>query len=86
MTLTNTSTTTLSGWSGSFSISVPASVQNSWGAQTGIGGSRVTVIPAPYNASIAPGSTVTFGFQAATPVSGVQLGPLAVNGRTCAAG
>jgi hypothetical protein len=44
---------------------------------------RVDVTPTHYNASVASGSSVTLGFQAATTAPVGQIKDFTVNGRTC---
>jgi aryl-phospho-beta-D-glucosidase BglC (GH1 family) len=77
VSIKNTGTTAVSGWTLGFDAGF--TVTNIWNASvTGQSGTRYTIKDAGYNKAIAPGATVTFGFQA----SGVPSTPtnFALNG------
>lgn len=63
LTITNTKATTINGWSLQFPAYGNPSVTNAWGATATQTGNTVTLTNLGYDATIAPGSSVTIGFQ-----------------------
>jgi hypothetical protein len=63
LTVGNTGTTAISGWTLAFSFPGDQKITNAWNATVTQTGSAVTATNASYNADIAPGNTVVFGFQ-----------------------
>jgi cellulase/cellobiase CelA1 len=63
VTVTATGSQALSGWSADWSFAAGQTVQNAWGATVGQSGGSVHAVNAGYNAAVAPGNSVTFGFQ-----------------------
>jgi len=86
MTVANTSPDAWVAWSGSFTISLTATVVNSWGARLGIAGTSGWLTPAAYNTPVGPGRTVTIGFQGATSAPATQLSGMRVKGHPCSTG
>jgi glucose/arabinose dehydrogenase len=87
ITLTNTGTTAINGWTVGFTF--PGNQQlgsNRWNAAFTQNGSAVTARDLGYNASLAPGANTTFGFQGT--YSGTNNSPTAftANGTTCSTG
>lgn len=64
-TITNTGTTPLTNWQLQFSLPAGESVANLWNGHVTQSGTQYTVTPQSYNATIAPGNSVTIGFQGA---------------------
>jgi hypothetical protein len=63
VTVTNTSSSTINGWTLGFTFPSGQQITNSWNAAVTQSGSSVTARNAGYNGSIAPGANATFGFQ-----------------------
>ncbi|WP_189157623.1 cellulose binding domain-containing protein [Lentzea pudingi] len=83
ITLTNTSTTPVDGWSLVFSLPGGQTIRGGWSATYSPSTGQVTATNAPYNGQIAPGASVTFGFQA-THTGGIGKPDwFSLNGRTC---
>jgi Cellulose binding domain len=62
LTVTNTGSTALAGWTAGFGFADAAeSVSNSWNATVTQSGTRVTAVNASYNGSVSPGGSATFG-------------------------
>ncbi|WP_435104356.1 cellulose binding domain-containing protein [Mycobacterium sp. Z3061] len=78
-TITNTGTTPLTNWQLQFSLPTGESVANLWNGHVTQSGTQYTVTPHSYNATIAPGDSVTVGFQGAqsgtySPPTNVSIG------------
>ncbi|MEU4622341.1 glycoside hydrolase family 3 N-terminal domain-containing protein [Actinoplanes sp. NPDC023801] len=86
VTLTNTGSTALNPWTLTWTFSGGQIVTQSWSARLVQTGSTVTASGEAWSSVLAPGATVTFGFNASHP--GVNPRPAAFtsNGVTCAAG
>jgi hypothetical protein len=80
-TITNTSTTTVTGWRVEFDLPTGTTVAHQWDATLTRTGAHQRFDNKSYNASIAPGATRTFGFTASG--TGSPSGCL-VNGEPCA--
>jgi cellulase/cellobiase CelA1 len=63
VTVTNTGTGSVNGWSLAFSFPGDQKITNAWNATVTQAGSAVTAANVSYNAAIAPGGNVQFGFQ-----------------------
>ncbi|HEU5425387.1 MAG TPA: cellulose-binding domain-containing protein [Actinocrinis sp.] len=63
VTVTNTGTTAINGWTLKFTFPGDQKVTNAWNATVTQSGSAVTATNASYNAAIAPGGNAQFGFQ-----------------------
>jgi hypothetical protein len=62
LTVTNTGTSALSGWTASFAFGDTAeSVSSAWNAVVSQSGTRVTAVNTGYNGSVAAGASTTFG-------------------------
>ncbi|MGV9384572.1 cellulose binding domain-containing protein [Nonomuraea sp. NPDC003707] len=83
VTIANTGTASVSGWTLTWSWPGNQQITNSWNATVSQQGAQVTARNAPYNATIAAGTAVTFGFQAT--YSGTNSAPtqFALNGTAC---
>ncbi|MFV8315652.1 cellulose binding domain-containing protein [Mycobacterium sp. 23] len=76
-TITNTGTAPLTNWQLQFSLPTGESVANLWNGHVTQSGAQYTVTPQSYNATIAPGDSVTVGFQGAQ--SGIYSPPTSVS-------
>jgi cellulase/cellobiase CelA1 len=83
VTVTNTGSTAVNGWTVGWTFPGPQQVGGAWGATLTQTGAAVTAHDVSWNATIAPGASVTFGFLG-TP-GGVQPAPTAftLNGQSC---
>ncbi|GHH29228.1 cellulose binding domain-containing protein [Lentzea cavernae] len=83
ITLTNTSTTPVNGWSLVFALPGGQTITGGWNATYSPSSGQVTATNASYNGQIAPGASVTFGFQA-THSGGIGKPDwFNLNGRIC---
>ncbi|MFI7423393.1 cellulose binding domain-containing protein [Nonomuraea sp. NPDC049684] len=64
VTVTNRGTATLDGWTVTFTLPPGHTITGSWGANVSVSGGAVTVRNLPYNGTLAPNASTTFGFQA----------------------
>ncbi|MCT9089693.1 endo-1,4-beta-xylanase [Streptomyces sp. ASQP_92] len=64
ITLTNTGSTTLNGWSLAFTLPAGQTVTSSWNASLTPATGEVTAGNLGYNSTLAPGASTSFGFQA----------------------
>lgn len=86
ITIRNTGTTTIDGWTLGFSFANGQTVTNMWGGTPTQTGGSVSVAPASYTSTIHPNGSVTVGFTGGQ--SGTNAAPAAftLSGATCAAG
>ncbi|MFF7094431.1 cellulose binding domain-containing protein [Streptomyces rubradiris] len=84
LTLTNTGTTAIDGWSLDFTLPQGQNITSGWNADYAPASGRVTARNVAHNASIAPGASVGIGFQATH--GGDIAGPdsYTLNGTACA--
>lgn len=79
--VTNSGTTTLNGWTVTFTLPAGHTITNAWNATVTVSGQVVTARGIPgQNATLAPGATTTWGFQA-TRADGDTTAPS--SGVTC---
>ncbi len=79
MTITNTGSTTMNGWTLAFDLS--ANVTNIWNAViVSHVGNHYVIKAASYNGTIAPGQSVTLGFQGAPGLNGAVPTNVTLNG------
>ncbi|MFD0971851.1 extracellular catalytic domain type 1 short-chain-length polyhydroxyalkanoate depolymerase [Plantactinospora endophytica] len=83
VTVTNTSTSAVNGWTVQWSWPGNQQVTNAWNATVSQSGAQVTARNVSYNAAIAAGASVTFGFQGT--YSGANQAPtqFTLNGTVC---
>ncbi|MFI5845778.1 cellulose binding domain-containing protein [Catenuloplanes sp. NPDC051500] len=86
ITLTNTGGSTLNGWALAFSLPAGQTVTNGWNASYAPSSGRVTATNVGHNATLAPGGSVTFGFQATHTGDSGAPSAYALNGATCGTG
>jgi hypothetical protein len=86
VTLTNTSNSTLNGWTLGFTFPGDQHITNAWSATTTQNGNSVTATNVGYNATIAPGGNTTFGFQGTWTSNDSNPTTFKVNGAQCSTG
>ncbi|MDA0638919.1 cellulose binding domain-containing protein [Nonomuraea sp. MCN248] len=67
VTVTNRGSSPISSWRVTFTLPAGQAITGSWGAQLSTSGQTVTATNLPYNGSLAPGGSTSFGFQASRP-------------------
>ncbi|MEH1017590.1 glycoside hydrolase family 9 protein [Micromonospora sp. CPCC 206060] len=84
VTIRNTGTTAIDGWTARFAFTGDQKVREAWTAKVTQSGATVTAKNESYNARITPGETVTFGFNART-AGGANPAPglFTLNGAAC---
>jgi len=81
LTITNTGTATLNGWTVTFTLPAGHTLTGSWNGTVTTSGQTVTVKNVSYNGTLAPGASTTgFGFQVSKPDGDNAL----PSGYTCA--
>ncbi|NUR83103.1 MAG: esterase, partial [Nonomuraea sp.] len=83
VTVTNTSTAPVNGWSLAFTLPAGQSVTSAWNATVTPAGGAVTARNVSYNAAIAPGASVSFGFQATHTGNTAAPPAFTLNGAAC---
>jgi photosystem II stability/assembly factor-like uncharacterized protein len=83
ITITDTGTAAINGWTLTFNFPGDQKVSNAWNATVSQNGQVVTATNASFNASIGPGGNVSFGFQGTWAASDVSPTSFAVNGTSC---
>jgi poly(hydroxyalkanoate) depolymerase family esterase len=83
ITITNTGTSTINGWSLVFTLPGGQTIGNGWNATYAPPSGQVTATSVSYNATLAPGANTSIGFQAGhTGNSGAPTG-FTLNGTAC---
>nr|WP_234402103.1 glycoside hydrolase family 9 protein [Thermobifida halotolerans] len=83
ITVTNTGDTAWNGWELSFTFPSGQRVSHGWSATWEQDGDEVTVTAMPWNASVAPGGSVTVGFNGTWNGSNDKPEDFTVNGEPC---
>jgi len=83
ITVTNTSNTTVNGWTLQFTFPGNQQVTSGWNGQFSQQGSKETVQNASYNGQLAPGATASPGFNASWSGSNPNPTSFTLNGATC---
>jgi endoglucanase len=83
LTITNTATSPINGWTIAWTFSGNQQLTNMWGATPTQTGQRVSAHDAGYDAQIGAGQSVGFGFQATYSGSNAIPTSFTVNGATC---
>ncbi|MBE3015109.1 cellulose binding domain-containing protein, partial [Microbispora sp. NEAU-D428] len=86
VTITNTGSGTINGWTLAWSFSGGQQITNSWNATVSQSGSSVTARNVSYNGSLAPGATTSFGFQGTYSGSNPNPSAFSLNGSACTTG
>ncbi|MGY1502845.1 extracellular catalytic domain type 1 short-chain-length polyhydroxyalkanoate depolymerase [Streptomyces sp. QTS52] len=86
VTITNTSTTAVNGWKLGFTLPSGQTITSGWSATFAPVSGAVTATNATYNAAIAPGASVGFGYQASHTGNSAAPSGFTLNGTACTAG
>jgi endo-1,4-beta-xylanase len=79
VTITNTGSVTTTGWGAGFTYTAGQDVEEpGWNATVSQTGSTVTALNAPWNGTLAPGQSTTFGFNALATAIGNNPPPTAL--------
>jgi endo-1,4-beta-xylanase len=84
VTITNTGTAPINGWSLAFTLAGGQTITSAWNAAISPGSGQVTAKNLGYNGSVAPGGSVSFGFQANHTGTTTAPGDFTLNGTRCA--
>jgi hypothetical protein len=83
LTVTDTGTTPVNGWTLTFTFPGDQKVTNAWNANVVQSGTAVSATNMSYNATIAPGGNVQFGFQGTWTNNDSSPSQFALNGSAC---
>jgi poly(hydroxyalkanoate) depolymerase family esterase len=86
VTITNTSTTAINGWQLGFTLPAGQTITNGWGATYTPASGTVTATSASYNGTLAPGASVSVGYQANHTGNSAAPGAFTLNGTACTTG
>jgi hypothetical protein len=82
--VTNTGSTAINGWSLTFTLAAGQSITSGWNATYAPASGQVTARNVSYNGTIAPGGSVSIGFQAGHTGNNAAPTGYALNGVACA--
>jgi len=83
LTISNTGSTAVNGWKLTFTFPGDQKITSAWSATVTQSGSGVTATNASYDAAIAPGGNVSFGFQGTWTSNDTSPASFALNGANC---
>ncbi|HEY8474458.1 MAG TPA: cellulose binding domain-containing protein [Natronosporangium sp.] len=83
LTITNTGSSTINGWSLEFTLAAGQTISSGWNASYAPPSGRVTATNLDYNAVIPPGGSTTIGFQASHTGNSSPPTTFTLNGTTC---
>jgi endo-1,4-beta-xylanase len=83
ITITNTGTTAVNGWSLKFSLPSGQTITGGWSASYAPSSGQVTATNASYNGAIPPGGSTTIGFQATHTGNSAAPTGFSLNGAAC---
>ncbi|MBM7493279.1 chitodextrinase [Micromonospora luteifusca] len=83
VTITNTGTSAINGWTLRFSFPGGQTVSQGWSATVSQSGAAVTAANLSYNGTIAPGASVSFGFNGAHTGTNPKPTAFTVNNTAC---
>jgi poly(hydroxyalkanoate) depolymerase family esterase len=86
VTITNTSTRAINGWRLGFTLPAGQTITNGWGATYTPASGAVTATDAGYNAALAPGTSVSIGYQANHTGNSAAPGAFTLGGTACTVG
>jgi hypothetical protein len=86
VSITNTGTSTVDGWTLGFSFAGNQRITSAWNAVVAQNGTAVTARDASYNRTIAPGASTAFGFQGTYSGSNPSPTAFTLNGTACSTG
>ncbi|MFI7034999.1 PHB depolymerase family esterase [Microbispora rosea] len=81
--ITNTGSSTVNGWSLTFTLPSGQTITNGWNAAYSPSSGQVTATNVGYNGTMAPGSTTEIGFQATHTGNAAKPTVFTLNGVTC---
>ncbi|WP_047894631.1 cellulose binding domain-containing protein, partial [Micromonospora sp. RV43] len=84
LTLTNTGGSAINGWSLVFTLPGGQTITSGWNATYSPGSGQVTARNVSYNSTIAPGASVSLGFQANHTGNTAAPAAFTLNGVACA--
>jgi O-glycosyl hydrolase len=83
ITITNTGSTTINGWTLKFTFPGDQKITNAWNGTVTQSGENVSITNASYNGTIAPGGTASPGFQGTWTTSDAPPAAFTLNGTAC---
>ncbi|MFY1682101.1 PHB depolymerase family esterase [Micromonospora sp. WMMD730] len=83
ITIVNTGSTTLDGWSLGFTLPTGQVITGGWNASYAPSSGQVTATNVSYNGTLAPGTSTTIGFQATHTGNAAAPATFTLNGATC---
>jgi cellulase/cellobiase CelA1 len=83
ITITNTGTSAINGWSLRFTLASGQTITSGWSATYSPATGQVTATNVSYNASIPPGGSTTIGFQASHSGNDAAPSGFTLNGSVC---
>jgi cellulase/cellobiase CelA1 len=83
LTITNTGSSAISGWTLAFTFPGDQKVTSAWSGTASQTGAAVTIKDAGYNGTIAPSANVSLGFQGTWTSSDANPTSFTVNGSAC---
>jgi cellulase/cellobiase CelA1 len=83
LTLANTGTAAINGWTLKFSFPGDQKITNAWNATVTQTAAAVTATNLSYNGSIAPGGNAQFGFQGTWTANDTSPNAFTLNGAAC---
>ncbi|HWF81578.1 MAG TPA: cellulose binding domain-containing protein [Streptosporangiaceae bacterium] len=83
VTIANTGTTTINGWSLTFTFPGDEKITSDFNGSFSQAGANATLTNASYNGAITPGANITVGFQGTWTSSVANPTSFAINGTTC---
>jgi poly(hydroxyalkanoate) depolymerase family esterase len=86
LTITNTSATAVDGWHLGFTLPAGQTVTGGWGATYSPSSGTVTATNVSYDATIAPGASVSIGYQATHTGNSAPPTAFTLNGTACTTG
>jgi cellulase/cellobiase CelA1 len=86
MNVTNTGTTTFKNWSLTFQFAGDQHITSAWNSSFTQNGAQVTISYASFNSTLAPGASVSPGFQGTWSTSDAPPTTFALSGVTCSTG
>lgn len=86
VTVTNTGTSAVNGWTLAFAFPGDTKVTSAWNAEVTQTGTAVTAKNVSYNGTIAPGGNASFGFQGTWTSDDAAPTAFTLNGTTCTTG